>query len=177
MVVPCSPLDEKEKKRKMSVSKEEPGNMPDFKMWVHNFLTTLQFSSLFDLKEITKISWWNKNMTVIVFIMICQHYDNLENNLYNMIRRYQNILKIYSRKRVILSGCGHLNMYPELTVWFYIEIELQVHKYLFKRFYDITRGNINSAFHGLDLAAVHEQEKWYYHFCCDLELREGETFS
>ena len=27
-------------------------------------------------------------IAVIVFIMICQYYDNLENNLYNMIRRY-----------------------------------------------------------------------------------------
>ena len=51
-MVPCSPRDKKEK----SVLKEEPSDMPDFKMQVHNFLTTLQFSGLFDLREVTKIS-------------------------------------------------------------------------------------------------------------------------
>ena len=43
--------------------------------------------------------------------------------------------------------------------------------------YNITGGIINSASHGLDLAAAHEQGKWHDHFCHDLELREGETFS
>ena len=41
-----------------------------------------------------------------------------------------------------------------------MEIELQVHKHLFKRAHNIISGNINSAFHGLNLAAIHEQEKW-----------------
>ena len=67
-------------------------------------------------------------------------------------------------------------MYPELTVYFYMEIELQVHKCMFKRVHNIISGNINSAFHGLNLAAIHEQERWHHHFCHDLELR-GETFS
>ena len=35
-----------------------------------------------------------------------------------------------------------------------------------------------SAFHGLNLAAIHAQGKWKYHFQHILELREGdETFS
>ena len=53
---------------------------------------------------------------------------------------------------------------------------MQVHKCLFKSVHNISSGNINSAFHGLNLAAIHEQKKWH-HFCCDLELRGGETFS
>ena len=52
-----------------------------------------------------------------------------------------------------------------------MEIELQVHKCLFKRVHNIIGGNINSAFHGFNLAAIHEQEKWHHHFYCDLELR------
>ena len=56
-------------------------------------------------------------------------------------------------------------------------MELQVHKCLFQRVYHIINNNINPAFHGLDLAAVHEQGKWHDHFHHDLELREGETFS
>ena len=58
-----------------------------------------------------------------------------------------------------------------------MEIELQVHKHLSRRVYNIIGDNINSAFQGLNLAAVHEQEKWHHHFWCNLELREGETFS
>ena len=58
-----------------------------------------------------------------------------------------------------------------------MEIELQVHKLLFKRVNNIISGNIISAFHGLNLAAIHEQKKWHHYFCCDLELRGGETFS
>ena len=148
--------------------------MPDSEMWVHNFLTTMQFSSLFDLREVTKISWWNKNITVVVFIMICQYYDNLENNLYNMIRRYQNILKIHSKKVIFIEWLW--------TPWYVSRTDCiilywdRVAGFLFERVYNITSGNINSAFHGLDLAAVHEQEKWYYHFCCNLELREGQIF-
>ena len=44
-----------------------------------------------------------QKQAVIVFIMICQYYDNLENNLYNMIRRYQNILKIHSKKVILIE--------------------------------------------------------------------------
>ena len=51
-------------------------------------------------------------------------------------------------------------MHPELTVKFYAEIELQVHKCLFQRVYRIISDNINSSFCGLDLAAVHEQGKF-----------------
>ena len=58
-----------------------------------------------------------------------------------------------------------------------METEQQVHKCLFKRVHNIISGKINSAFHGLNLAAIHEQEKWHHHFCRNLELREGETFS
>ena len=54
-----------------------------------------------------------------------------------------------------------------------MEIELQVHKHLFKRVHNIIIGNINSAFDGLNLAAIHEQEKWHHPFCHDLELRGG----
>ena len=70
-----------------------------------------------------------------------------------MFKRYWNILEIHSEK------------------------ELQVHKCLFKRVHNIISDNFNSAFHGLNLAAIHEQEKWHHHFCCNLELRGGETFS
>ena len=42
--------------------------------------------------------------------------------------------------------------------------------------YHTTSSNINSASRGLDLAAVHKQEKWHDHFHCNLELREGGTF-
>ena len=30
--------------------------------------------------------------------------------------------------------------------------------------YNIMYDNVNSTFHGLNLAAVHEQEKWHHHF-------------
>ena len=54
-------------------------------------------------------------------------------------------------------------------------MELQVHKCLFQRVYHIISNNINPAFCGLDLAAVHEQGKWHDHFHHKLELRERET--
>ena len=52
-----------------------------------------------------------------------------------------------------------------------MEIELQVHKCLFKRVHNIISGNINSAFHGLNLAAIHEQEKWHFLLLPGIERR------
>ena len=46
-----------------------------------------------------------KNIAIINFfhIMICWYYDNLENNLYNMFKRYWNVLEIHSEKVVIID--------------------------------------------------------------------------
>ena len=76
------------------------------------------------------------------------------------------MLEIHSKKGKNNQLVVHMPWYVSRTdcIALYVDRTAGSQTICLKGFIILLSGNINSAFHGLNLAAIHEQEKWHHHF-------------